>query len=165
DFAATVRARRLLVEACPRLVAESFVLDELRYDSRHRHERIQRVEVLGIRLTAQAILKVLHDVSDNVDADEITQTEAPGLGASEQRAIEEVHLLDREPELFRSGEGQEHLGDPDAIADEVGSIPTGHDPLPECSLTEVGSFSNDFCIGRRAWNHFEEVHPARRIEK
>ncbi len=81
--------------------------------------------------------EVVGDVREDVDADEVAETEGAGFGPAERGAGEGVDLFDGEVLRLHEADGVAHGEGADAVGDEVGGVVRVDDGLAEALVAEV----------------------------
>jgi hypothetical protein len=126
---------------------------------------VELVEVGGGRVVAEDGGEVADDVADDVDADEVAEAVAGGARAAHERAVQEVDLLDGVVTGGGGGEGQEHLGGADPVADEVGGVAAQDHALAEHAVGEVDELVDEGRVALVRGHDLEQVHVAGRVEE
>jgi hypothetical protein len=165
DHPLAALAGRLAVEAAAGLVAEALAPQHLRDQRGDAHEVVQGVVVGGLRISAEGVLEVLDDVGDDVEPDHVAEAVGAGARATHEGAVELIDLFDGEAAGGGGGEGEQHLGDADAVADEVRGVAADDHALAEHAIGEVDELGDHRGIAVRGRDDLEQVHVARRVEE
>ena len=102
---------------------------------------------------------------DQVDADQIEQPEHAGLGDAHRAAQHGVGLLDGQAQLDRPIDRRLQPVGADPVGDEARGILRAHHALAEAEIGEAGDRLQSLRPGRRAGDHLQQPHEARRIEE
>ena len=131
----------------------------------HAQHQIGGAERLPSLVVGASVVDGVGNVHEGIKAYQVRGAEGRTLGVPDQRAGQEVDLLDGEVQLLHGTHDVQHAEDSDTVGDEVGRVACDDDALPQSPVDEVLESGRDSGIRRRTGDDLEQVKVARRIEE
>src|SRR5271169_10214 len=151
-----VGAVLLLVEAALGFVAEPLAVN-------HLDEKRGELQIAALVLYVGG--RVANDVSEDVEADEVSEAERGHLGPADGGAGQGIDFFDAEVHLLHDAHDVQRGEGTNAIGDKVGRVLRVYHALAEVEIAEVGDGLHRRQVGVGGRDDFEQPHVTRRIEE
>ena len=131
----------------------------------HVCEKDRRAEDLALFVFRKRFVKILDDVAEDIQADEIERAEGRGLRTPDNLPRHLVNFLNRIVIFQHRLDRVECAERADAIGDEVRTVFSGHDTFAETLIQEACDLASDFGLRPFGADDLDQMQVARRIEK